>query len=67
MFKSTSLFTEAEPMEEGWGEKYFWKWITEDNDTKTFGNKKWDKFLTESEYRSITDIFNLDVFRRRFV
>ena len=64
-YKSTSLFTEAEPMEEGWGEKYFWKWITEDNHTKTFGNK-WDKFLTESEYRSITDIFNLDVFRRQF-
>ena len=53
-------------MKEGWGEKYFWKWITENNHTKTFGTKRRIKFLTESEYRSISDMFHLDVFRRHF-
>ena len=40
--------------------------MIKNNHTKTFGNKHYDKFLTESEYRSITDIFNPDVFRRHF-
>ena len=40
--------------------------MIKNNHTKTFGNKHYDKFLTESEYRSISDIINLNVFQRHF-
>ena len=40
--------------------------MIKNNHTKTFVNKYYDKFLTESEYHSITNIFNLDVFQRHF-
>ena len=39
-YKSTSLVTQADPMKGGLGKKYFWKWITENNNVKTLGNKK---------------------------
>ena len=64
--KPTSLFSQADPMKESLGRKGLLERTTENNHTKTFENKKEDKFLTESEYRSINDIFNLDVFRTYF-